>query len=192
MSWFLFAKAMHIIGFVSWFAGLLYLVRLFIYHAEANESKPPEEAVILKKQYALMERRLYTIITNPAMIMTWIGGITMLTLGYFRADTPDYLSDGWLHVKLLLVVLLTGYNHYCKALMRKLANDTNTISSEKMRGLNEVPTLFLAAIVLLAVFKSLLNFGIAFAGLFAFGFSLFMGIRFYKKQRAKKGWENEK
>jgi putative membrane protein len=189
MNWFLLAKAMHIIGFVSWFAGLLYLVRLFIYHQEANESKPPAEAAILKKQYALMERRLYTIITNPAMILTWIGGLTMLTLGYFRADTPDYLLNGWLHLKLFLVILLTGYNHYCKALMGKLANDTNTISSEKMRGLNEIPTIFLAAIVLLAVFKSLLHFGIAFAGLFAFGFALFMGIRFYKKQRAKKGWD---
>ena len=180
MNWYLFAKAFHIIGFVSWFSGLFYLVRLFIYHAEANEKKTPEEAAILKPQYALMQRRLYSIITNPAMIITWIGGLTMIFIN------PAILSL-WLYVKLGLVFLLTGYHHYCKSLMKKLANDANKITSEQLRGVNEIPTLFLFAIVLLAVFKNFLHFGVALAGLVGLSVLLFIGIKIYKRNREKAG-----
>ncbi len=191
MNYYYLAKSLHIIGFVSWFAGLLYLVRLFIYHAEATEKKTVEEQNILLPQYELMSTRLYTIITNPAMILTWIGGISMIILGYTDDAVPNWMkinnfaTDGWLHIKLSLVLLLTGYHHYMKSVLRKLKNGTNKYSSEQLRGLNEVPTVFLAAIVLLAVFKNMLNFGYAFAGLVVFGFALAMGVKIYKKIREK-------
>jgi len=192
MNWFFFAKAMHIIGFVSWFAGLFYLVRLYIYHVEASEKKSDEEQKILKPQYELMADRLYKIITNPAMIITWIAGISMIILGYTNSAVPNwlkidssFLQEGWLHIKLGFVILLTGYHHYVRAMFKKLKNGTNKMSSQQLRGFNEMPTILLAAIVLLAVFKNMENFGYAFLGLFAFGFSLFMGIRLYKRSREK-------
>ena len=92
-------KALHIVGFVAWFAGLFYLVRLFVYHAEALE-KPDPERSILVAQYAKMEQRLFGIITRPAMIITFVAGIAMLMIN------PDYLQEGWMHIKLTLVILL--------------------------------------------------------------------------------------
>lgn len=180
---YLFAKALHVIGFVSWFAGLFYLVRLFVYHKEANEKKTEEERKILKPQYELMERRLYSIITSPAMIITWIAGITMLYLN------PAWLSQPWMHLKLTLLVILSGYTGFCKRMIRQLKENDGAVpySSEQFRLLNEVPTLFLAAIALLAVFKNLLNFGCALAGLVTFGIALGIGVKYYKKYREKRG-----
>lgn len=185
MNAYFFAKALHIIGFVTWFAGLFYLVRLFIYHAESNERKPASERAILNAQYEIMERRLYGIITNPAMMITWIGGLSMLAIGYLSDAAPNHLTSGWLHVKLLFVIGLTWYHLYCKRLMIRLRNGENTLSSERLRGVNEVPTIILVAVVLLAVYKNLLDFGYAFAGLLAFGISLFVGIKVYKRNRQK-------
>ena len=188
MNFYLFAKALHVIGFVSWFAGLFYLVRLFVYHAEADEKKTEEEAKVLKPQYELMERKLYTIITSPAMIITWIGGLTMIVLGYVDDTVVNWIETGnWLELKLVLVIILSGYTGYCKKIMRSLKAGKLPMSSERFRLFNEFPTLFLAAIVLLAVYKSFLNFGIALAGLVAFGVALGIGVKLYKKAREKAG-----
>ncbi|KYC38472.1 hypothetical protein WA1_35340 [Scytonema hofmannii PCC 7110] len=143
-SWF---KAFHIVGIVVWFAGLFYLVRLFIYHLEANEEPEPART-ILKNQYQIMEKRLYNIITNPGMFLTVAMAIGLLT------TEPEVLKQGWLHVKLGFVVLLLGYHHYCKRLMKQLAKDECKWSSQQMRALNEAPTVMLVVIVLLAVFKN--------------------------------------
>jgi protoporphyrinogen IX oxidase len=188
MNLYLFAKSLHVIGFVSWFAGLFYLVRLFVYHAEVDEKKTKAEAVILKPQYELMEHRLYTIITNPAMVITWLGGLTMITLGYIDDSVVNWMKTGqWLHVKLLLVIMLSGYTGYCKKIMRELKAGKLPMSSDRFRLFNELPTLFLAAIVLLAVYKNFLHFGIALAGLVAFGVALGIGVKVYKKAREKAG-----
>ena len=96
-------KSLHIIGFVTWFAGLFYLARIFVYHVEAND-KPETERNILQAQYNIMAERLYKIITNPAIIITWLFGIGMLVLN------PAYLQGGWMHAKFLLVFLLSGYH----------------------------------------------------------------------------------
>ncbi|MBF2064524.1 MAG: protoporphyrinogen oxidase HemJ [Calothrix sp. C42_A2020_038] len=143
-SWF---KAFHIIGVVVWFAGLFYLVRLFIYHIEA-EQEPEPASSILKKQYILMEKRLYNIITTPGMLVTVACAVGLLVF------QPDWLHQTWLHVKLGFVVLLLGYHHYCKRLMKQLEVGTCKWTSKQMRALNEAPTLLLVAIVLLAVFKN--------------------------------------
>jgi protoporphyrinogen IX oxidase len=142
-SWF---KAFHIIGVVVWFAGLFYLVRLFIYHLEAEQESEPAQS-ILKKQYQIMEKRLYNIITTPGMLVTVACAIGLLV------TQPEWLHQTWLHFKLGFVVLLLGYHHYCKRLMRQLEAGTCKWTSQQMRALNEAPTLLLVAIVLLAVFK---------------------------------------
>ncbi|MBD2260388.1 protoporphyrinogen oxidase HemJ [Pseudanabaena sp. FACHB-2040] len=142
--WF---KAFHIVGVVVWFAGLFYLVRLFIYHVEA-ESEPEPARSILKNQYELMEKRLYSIITTPGMLLTVAMAIGLLVL------MPDYLHQSWMHAKLGLVALLIGYHHYCKRLMKQLARGECKWSGQQLRALNEAPTLLLVVVVLLVVFKN--------------------------------------
>jgi putative membrane protein len=142
--WF---KAFHLVGIVVWFAGLFYLVRLFIYHVEANEQPEPART-ILKNQYQLMEKRLYNIITTPGMLVT-----VAMAIGLIYTE-PDVLKQGWLHVKLLFVLALIGYHHYCSRLMKKLAKDECGWTSQQLRALNEAPTVMLVVIVMLAVFKN--------------------------------------
>jgi putative membrane protein len=139
-------KAFHIVGFVTWFAGLFYLVRLFVYHAEAND-KPEPARSILKEQYELMEKRLYSIITTPGMLLTVAMAIGLIT------TEPEILKQPWLHVKIGLVLLLIGYHHYCKRIMKQLAADECKITAQQFRWLNEAPTIFLVIIVMLAIFR---------------------------------------
>lgn len=173
---FFYFKALHIIGFVSWFAGLFYLVRLFVYHVEADQRPQPEKA-ILKKQFNLMEWKLYKIITNPAMIFTVIFGSAMLF------QNPAYLTLGWMQIKLGLLILLIFYHYYCKRIIQNLENGTNTLSSFQLRLFNEVPTLFLVSIVLFAVVKDGLNYGYVIAGIVAFSIFLYYAASAYKKKR---------
>ncbi len=146
MAYFWF-KAFHIVGFVVWFAGLFYLVRLFIYHVEASEQPEPAQT-ILKNQYQIMEKRLYSIITTPGMIVT-----VAMAIGLVSTET-EVLRESWLHFKLGLVTVLIGYHHYCGRLIKQLAEDRCTWNSQQLRALNEAPTLLLVVIVLLAVFKN--------------------------------------
>ncbi|MGV0104558.1 protoporphyrinogen oxidase HemJ [Nostoc sp. DSM 114160] len=172
-SWF---KAFHIVGFVVWFAGLFYLVRLFIYHVEAN-LEPEPARTILKNQYQIMEKRLYSIITNPGMFVTIAMAIGLLT------TEPDVLKEGWLHIKLLFVALLIGYHHYCARLMKKLAVDECRWNSQQLRALNEAPTVMLVAIVLLAVFKNNLPTDMAAWAIFAMIILMAVTIQLYAKKR---------
>jgi putative membrane protein len=141
--WF---KAFHLIGVVVWFAGLFYLVRLFVYHAEASELNEPAQS-ILKTQYQIMEKRLYNIITTPGMIVT----VTM-AIGLISVE-PDILKSGWLHLKLGGVGLLLVYHFYCGRLITQLAKNESKWTGQQFRALNEAPTILLVIIVLLAVFK---------------------------------------
>jgi protoporphyrinogen IX oxidase len=172
-SWF---KAFHIIGFVVWFAGLFYLVRLFIYHVEAN-LEPEPARTILKNQYQIMEKRLYHIITNPGMFVT-----IAMAIGIVSTE-PDILKEGWLHIKLLFVAILIGYHYYCARLMKKLAVDECPWSGQQLRALNEAPTVMLVAIVLLAVFKNNLPTDITVWGIFAMIILMAVTIQLYAKKR---------
>jgi protoporphyrinogen IX oxidase len=174
----LYLKSFHIVGFVSWFAGLFYLVRMFVYHAEAD-SKPNHLKEDWKSEFIKMQNRVYKIICNPAMMITWTCGILMLI------NTPAFLQQGWMHVKLLLLVLLTGYHIWCKMIIKRLEKGLKAFDSFQFRLFNELPTLFLIAIVLLAVIKDLLNFIYLFGGVLAFGFLLFISAKAYKKHREK-------
>lgn len=173
-------KSIHIVGFISWFAGLFYLVRIFVYHAEAFEAND-ESTPYLVKQYKIMEGRVYNIILMPALIITWIGGLGMLAI------RPEMLKIDahWLHPKLLLLGLLVWYHFHNKKLMSKLQSGENTWGSEKFRKWNEVPTVLMLAIVLLAVYKHLLNFAVAFSVLTGFVILLTLAIKSYKKIREK-------
>lgn len=177
----LYFKAFHIIGFVAWFAGLFYLVRMFVYYREAID-KPSPEKEIMTKQFNLMQWRVYKIICNPAMVITWICGLAMLYI--YGIDWLQ--ANPWMHIKLTLLVLLTGYHHYCKKIIKKLENGTATFTSFQYRLLNELPTLFLFSIVLLAVLRNSLNFLWAFLGILGFGFVLFFAAKMYKKFRERR------
>jgi len=175
---FSFFKALHIIGFVSWFAALFYLPRLFIYHTEAMDMEEPRRSILME-QMGIMERRLYNIIMTPALFITFTGGFTML---YLRGWTW-WTFNIWMHWKFGLVLLLVGYHHYSKSIMRRLGEGEKVMTSTQFRLYNEVTTLFLAAIVLLAVYKNSLQFIYAFAGLVLFGIALGLGVKWYKKIR---------
>ena len=108
-------KTLHIIGFTAWFAGLFYLVRIFVYHTEAYDLSDPEKS-IMRKQYNLMENRVYKIIMNPAMMLTWTCGLIMIYLYGWEW----YKANIWLHFKIGLLILLTIYHVYCKGLIKKL------------------------------------------------------------------------
>jgi putative membrane protein len=135
----LWLKAFHVMAMVTWFAGLFYLPRLFVYHADAGD--PPGI-----ERFRIMERRLFAIMTVGA-VATLAFGIAMLVA------FPAYLSMGWLHVKLALVALLIAYHGYCYKLMRDFAQNRNAHTARWYRLFNELPSLFLIAIVALAVVK---------------------------------------
>lgn len=171
-------KALHIIGFVAWFAGLFYLVRIFVYHAEAKE-KPQPERDILIQQFNIMEWRVYKLILNPAMMITFTFGIAMLVYN------PSYLKMGWIHIKLLLVFLLLGYHIFCKKIIQQLEKGENDYTSTQFRLLNEIPTLFLIGIVLLAVFKNNMNAFYIFGSLVLLGIIFYWVVKIYKRRRMK-------
>ena len=137
----LWLKAFHIIAVICWFAGIFYLPRLFVYHAMA-EDQPSRE------RFKIMERKLYRGIMNPSMIATLVLGIWMLALNW-----DYYKTQGWMHAKLALVVLLVGYHHVCLAYRKKFAADANTKSDRFYRVFNEIPVLLLVAIVILVVVR---------------------------------------
>lgn len=173
-------KALHLIFMVTWFAGLFYLVRLFVYHREA-ESKPEPVKTALKEQYSIMERRLYYIITWPGMVLTLIFGTLMLILN------PGYLDSLWIWIKLGMVVLLAVYHVYCGELMRDLQEGKCHLKPFHFRLLNEAPTILLFGIITLAVFRDLSNFLMVFAGLIGLGVVLFIAARLYKSAREQRG-----
>ncbi len=172
-------KALHIIGFVAWFAGLFYLVRIFVYHSEAKKL-PKVEKDILIQQYRIMEGRVYSIIATPAMVFTIICGVGMLVIN------PVYLTFGWMQIKLVFLGLLIAYHFYCKKITDELALGTNVNTSTQFRLLNEVPTLILIAIVLLAVFRSQRNSYYIFGALFILAILFYIIVKKYKTYREKK------
>lgn len=175
---YLWFKAFHIIGVVVWFAGLFYLVRLFVYHAEASEKPEPAQS-ILKEQYELMEKRLYHIITNPGMYVT-----VAMAIGLIWTE-PAVLHDWWLHAKLAFVVLLIGYHHYCKRLMKKLAAGECNWTGQQFRALNEAPTVLLVVIVMLATFKNGLPLNWTTWAIAAMVVAMAAAIQLYAKKRRK-------
>ncbi len=139
MDIYLWIKAFHIMAMVAWMAGLFYLPRLYVYHAENGLTGPQAET------FQVMERKLLKYIMNPAMLATWALGIWLVILN------PSWLDMGWLHAKITLVVLLSGFQGACGKWRKELAAGTCTKSGKFFRIANEVPTVLLIAIVILVV-----------------------------------------
>jgi putative membrane protein len=176
---YLTVKALHIIFVVSWFAGLFYIVRLFIYHTEA-QLKPSNEAEILSAQFTIMEKKLWWIITTPAMVLTVLFGAWMLVLN------PGLLSLPWMHIKLSFVALLLVYHFVCQHLLKKVANGVFTWTSTQLRLWNELATLVLVAVVFLVELQHSMNWIGGTIGFFGVGIFLMLLIRIYKKFNSKK------
>lgn len=171
-------KALHIIFVVSWFAGLFYIVRLFIYHTEAQQ-RPESERKVLSQQFELMERRLWWIITTPAMLLTILFGTLMLI------QVPAYLHQGWMHAKLGFVVLLLVYHFVCQKIMIDLRRNAFRWRSGGLRIWNEVATLGLVAIVFLVVYKNSIDWIKGTLGFFGVALGLMILIKIYKRIRKK-------
>lgn len=138
MEW---VKALHVIAVISWMAGLLYLPRLFVYHAGA------EKGSIQSETFKVMERRLYRGITTPAMIATWVFGLWMVFAGMV-----DW-STGWPYVKAAFVFGLSGFHGFLGRNLRNFANDSNTKSAKFFRSINEIPTLVMVVVVIAVIVK---------------------------------------
>lgn len=134
------ALSLHIVSVIAWMAGLLYLFRLFVYHAEETEQ-------VVKERFKVMEERLYRIITVPAMVSSFVFGLSLVAI------FPPHLRQGWLHAKLLFVFLLVGVTFMGGQQVRKLSRDVVPYGSRTYRILNEVPTLLMIFIVFLVVLK---------------------------------------
>lgn len=176
---FEYLKALHIIFVVTWFAGLFYIVRLFIYQTEALQ-KPELERSILKPQLDLMASRLWYIITWPSAVLTLIFGTWVLSYRW------GFMELGFMHAKLGFVVLLYVYHGFCHVLFKELQAGKSRWTSTQLRIWNEASTILLFAIVFLIVLKSTLSMVWGILGLVGLSVTLMLGIRLYKKYRLKK------
>ncbi|WP_428742848.1 CopD family protein [Tenacibaculum sp.] len=179
---FLYVKALHIIFVVTWFAGLFYMVRLFIYHAEADKKEQPAKD-ILQTQYKLMEKRLWYIITWPSAILASFFAFWMLY------KNPVYLEMPWMHVKLAFVLALYFYHGACHSIYKQLQRNEIKYSALKLRLWNEVATILLFAIVFLVVLKNAINWIWGVVGILLVSVLLMLAVKMYKRIRAKKSWD---
>lgn len=177
-----YIKALHIIFVVTWFAGLFYIVRLFIYHVEAESKEEPAKH-ILQTQYKLMSKRLWYIITWPSAILVILTAFAMLVL------EPSYLTMGWMHVKLSFVFALCFYHMACHKIFLQLQRNEVRYTSFKLRLWNEIATILLFAIVFIVVLKSAISWVWGMIGIILFGILLMLSIKLYKKIREKKDWD---
>ena len=142
MNSYLLFKSLHLLAVISWMAGLLYLPRIFVYHSENMNNK--EICTVFKT----MEKKLFNFIMTPAMILSWLFGLVLIsTIGF------EIFSSKWLQIKLILVILLTFYHFYLGAILVNFKNDINKKTSKFYRWLNEVPTIILILVVFVVIFK---------------------------------------
>lgn len=175
---YLHVKALHIIFMVTWFAGLFYIVRLFIYQTEALGKDEPERH-ILSVQLAIMSKRLWLGITWPSAILTLIFGSWLLMI------QPAWLEQPFMWMKLGFVFFLYAYHFSCHYLYKKLQDGETKYSSNQLRIWNEVATIFLVSIVFLIVVKNQISWLWGTIGIFAFAIVLMMAIKIYKRIREK-------
>ncbi len=172
----LYLKALHIIFVVTWFAGLFYIVRLFVYHTEADKKSEPDRS-ILTSHFKIAEKRLWYGITWPSMIGTYVFGFWM------SYELYGFSFPGWLIMKLAFVFGLTLYHLQCGLMFKRFQRDEIKYSSIKLRLWNEVATLFLVAIVFIVVLKDQGNWLWGIVGLVIFAVLLMIAINIYRKKR---------
>jgi protoporphyrinogen IX oxidase len=171
-------KALHLIFMVTWFAALFYIVRLFVYHAEAAQKPEPDRSILIR-QYQLMQWRLWYIIGWPSMVLTLIFGIGMLI------KNPGFLTLPFMHVKLGLVTLLVIYHFYCQRLLTRLQHNDLPLGTMGFRILNEVATLLLIAIVFVIVLRDSISWLYGMLGIMGVALLMMLAIKLYKKARNK-------
>lgn len=174
-----YIKALHLIFVITWFAGLFYIVRLFVYHAEAKQKPQPEQDILIK-QYQLMQYRLWYIITWPSAVLASLFAFYLLYLN------PEWLTQPWMHVKLAFVLLLYIYHAKCHQIYKQLQKNEVKHTSNFFRIWNEGATIILFAIVFLVILKSAINWIFGVLGIFVFSILIMVGFRLYKKIREKK------
>ena len=179
METYNYIKSLHLIFVITWFAGLFYIVRLFVYQIEANE-KPSPEREILQNQYKIMTYRLWYIITWPSMILAIGFALWLLVL------MPVWVQQPWMQVKLGFVVLLICYHVKCHLIYNELQRNEVNYTSNFMRLWNEGATIILFAVVFLVVLKSAINWIYGVIGIFLFSIIIMLGFKFYKRLREKK------
>lgn len=173
-----YIKALHLIFVVTWFAGLFYIPRLFIYHIEASQKASPEKE-ILTEQLKIMTKRLWYIITWPSAILCTLFAIGLLLL------MPAWLEQVWMHIKLAFVLLLFVYHLICHRIFKQLQQDSIRYTSRFMRIWNEGATIILFAVVFLAVLKSTFSWVFGLVGIIGLGMLLMLGIKLYKRIRER-------
>jgi putative membrane protein len=173
-----YIKALHLIFVITWFAGLFYIVRLFVYHAEAKQKPQPEQDILIK-QYQLMQYRLWYIITWPSAVLASLFAFYLLYLN------PAWLSQSWMHVKLAFVLLLYIYHAKCHQIFRQLQQNNVKHTSNFFRIWNEGATIILFAVVFLVILKSAINWVFGVIGIFVFSILIMLGFRLYKRIREK-------
>jgi putative membrane protein len=178
MEYYNYIKSLHLIFVITWFAGLFYIVRLFVYQIEANDKLSPEKE-ILQNQYKIMTYRLWYIITWPSAVLATLFAIWLLLL------MPDWLQMPWMHVKLGFVVLLIGYQLKCHQIYNQLQRNEVKYSSNFMRIWNEGATIILFAVVFLVILKNAFNWIYGVVGIFLFSILIMLGFKFYKKIRER-------
>ena len=178
MEYYNYIKSLHLIFVITWFAGLFYIVRLFVYHAEAKDKSEPEQSILIK-QYQLMQYRLWYIITWPSAVLASIFAFWLLLI------MPQWLQQEWMLVKLGFVVLLYLYHWKCHLIYNQLQKNVVTNSSNFFRLWNEGATLILFAVVFLVILKSAINWIYGVIGIFVFSIVIMLGFKFYKRIRER-------
>ncbi len=176
MELYNYIKSLHLIFVITWFAGLFYIVRLFVYQIEANEKTSPEREILLA-QYKIMTYRLWYIITWPSAILAVFFAFWLLIL------MPSWLQMPWMQVKLGFVFLLFLYHFKCHQIYTQLQNDKFKYSSNFMRLWNEGATIILFAVVFLVVLKNAFNWVFGVLGIFLVSILIMLGFKWYKKIR---------
>lgn len=179
MEYYNYIKSLHLIFVITWFAGLFYIVRLFVYQIEANEKPSPEREILLK-QYKIMTYRLWFIITWPSAVLATLFAVWLLVL------MPTWLQMPWMHVKLGFVLALFLYHFKCHQIYSQLQNDQFKHTSNFMRLWNEGATIILFAVVFLVILKNEFNWIYGVVGIILFSIILMLGFKFYKRIREKK------
>ena len=178
MEYYNYIKSLHLIFVITWFAGLFYIPRLFVYQIEAFH-KPSPEKEILGKQLKLMAKRLWFIITWPSAILATLFAIWLMIL------IPNWFQQGWMHVKLAFVALLFIYHYKTHIYYKQLQNDEVKVTSNFMRIWNEGATFILFAVVFLVILKSTINWIFGVVGIVALAVLIMLGFKLYRRIREK-------
>ena len=181
MEYYNYLKSLHLIFVTTWFAGLFYIVRLFVYQIEASQ-KPSPEKEMLQKQYKIMTYRLWYIITWPSAVLASIFDLWML---FFTDLGRSWLQMPWMHVKLGFVFALYLYQWKCHLIFKELQNDQVKYTTNFMRLWNEGATIILFAVVFLVILKNAVNWIYGVIGIFLFSVLIMLGFKFYKKIRER-------